>query len=110
MKVKSPLTLSNLDNLEDLVRYVSQSIGDLTQVVNGHISLTDNCETSLVSATFTAANSTISVDHSLGRMPKGYLVAGLTTAIQIFDGNQSNTENVIYLQSSGAGVAQLLVF
>lgn len=110
MKISGIQDLANVESWEDLRRFSSQIINRLVDAVNGKLSFGDNLESSQISVTFSAANSTISVDHTLRRIPSGYIVTGRSANIQVFDGNTPNTDKKIYLQSSGAGTAQVLVF
>lgn len=110
MKIKSVLSLSNLKTLEDLVRYVSQFADAVSLVVNGRIEIQDNLFVSSVTADFTAPNTTVGVAHDLGRVPVGYLVTGLGSALIVFDGTTTNTNSTLYVQASATGSARLLVY
>lgn len=110
MKIKTVQSLSNIDTLDGLIKWVSQMATDIVNVINGKVSLTDNCQTSLVTVNFTAANTEIPVPHSLGMVPQGYLDAGKSAAITVFDGTTSNTSSTLFVKSSGVGTAKLLIF
>lgn len=110
MRVRSVLNLGALNSWEDLRRYCSDSITQIITVLNGRVSVTENLETSLVSATFIAASSTITITHTLQKIPDGYIVVGKSANFVVFDGNKTNTDAVIYLQASAAGTARVLVF
>lgn len=109
-KIKTPLTISNVETLEDLRRYTSQALDEIVGAINGRISLSDNVQATIKSVTFSGANATVSVDHGLGTSPSGYFVVGLSTAITVFDGNRSSDSANLYVQASGAGTARLLIF
>lgn len=110
MKLKTVQTLINVQSWEELRRYTEIFRNDVVSLLNGNVSLTDNARTALVTVTFPGASSTQAVEHDLGFTPSGYLVAGKTAAIQVFDGTGTNDERFLYVQASGAGTARLLVF
>lgn len=110
MKLKTSITVSNVSTWEELRRFVSQMTSDLVDIINGHISFTDNCDISLITVSFPGSGTTVKTAHGLKRMPTGYIVAGLSASLVVFDGNKANTTDDIYLQSSAAGTAQIMVF
>jgi len=110
MKLKLPLDLKSVGSFEDLRRFTSLCIKEIVDLVNGSIDVVDNLSVSLVSVTFSGASTTVEVSHTLGRVPRGYLVAKLSTGIVVFDGNGTNTDALFYVQATGAGTATLLVF
>jgi len=85
-------------------------IKEIVDLVNGSIDVVDNVNVSSVSVTFSGASTTVEVPHTLGRVPRGYLVAKLSTGITIFDGSGTNTDSLLYVQATGAGTATLLVY
>lgn len=110
MRIKTIQDISNVKSWEELRRYASQILGSLVDVVNGNLDLVDNCSTSLVTVTFPSANTTVNANHTLGRIPQGYIVVGRSTAIHVFDGSGDSTSSYITLQASAAGSATLLIF
>lgn len=111
MKVKVPTTFVNADSLPELSRLISIAFDQVVAAINGRMDFVDNCQTSLVSATFTGSGQTLAVPHTLGKTPRGYIVAKSSANIVIYDGaTGTNNETVLFLQSSGAGTVSLLVF
>lgn len=110
MKVVGPSDVSNVATWEDLKRFVSQITKSTVDLVNGKITFMDNFDALTISVEFTAANTTVIVPHGLNRIPAGYLVQGLTAALTVYDGNQANTTENIYLQASATGTARILVY
>ncbi len=109
MKIKGATDLTQFNTLAEVKAWVSKFLAEVAQVVNGQLSLTDNVKATIISATFAAPNTEISVAHPLGRAPTGYLVVGLTVSMSVFDGTSQNDSERIYLRSSAAGVARLWV-
>jgi len=110
MKLKTVQSISNLTELPELIQFLSGFQQDVVTTLNGNLSLVDNTNGTLISVTFSAASTTVQVSHLLKRTPTGYIVAGRSANIQVFDGNQSNTTQFLYVQSSGAGIAKLYIF
>ena len=111
MKIKGPQTISNTETLEDLRKFTDQIISQLVSVVNGKIDFDDNLDTSIVTFTFPAANTTYSVSHSLDRQPIGYSIIGKNISTDIYDGVGSSTEKAIFLRSSVANATvKVMVF
>lgn len=110
MKLKIPLTISNLQTWEDLRRFVSVMISDVVSLLNGKVDLVQNCSTSVVSITFPTANATNSVQHTLGHVPNGYIVISKLASGDVYDGNQENTTQTIFLRCTVATTVRLLVF
>lgn len=109
-KVKVIQDISNITTLDDLVRYSSIITNSIVSAVNGGLDFTDNCNVSNVSVTFPAANVQVKVTHTLNRIPQGYLVAGRATNLQVFDGTSAMNSSEIFVQSSAAGTAKLLIY
>lgn len=109
MKIKAGSAVSNLDT-EEFKRYVSIWIDQASDVINGRLSLSDNFDAQFISVQFSAINTQVEVGHTLGRIPQGYIVVGLSAALTVYDGNATNTSAVLYLKSSAVGTARLFVF
>lgn len=110
MKVKTILDVSNVQTWQELQRYSAQILKSFLDVINGNVDLVDNCSTSFVSVTFSAANTETKVAHTLGRTPQGYIVAGATADVRVFDSSSASTADAIFLKASGAATVRLLVF
>jgi hypothetical protein len=110
VKIQSPKSPTNVEDWIELKRFTSIALDDILSVLNGNIGFTDNCLTTLVSVTIGTANKDVEVRHNLGFTPNGYIVAGLTKNMVIFDGTQAATKTTLYVQGSASGVARLLVF
>lgn len=109
-KVKTVQDVSNADTWEDLRRYVSIVLDDILAAINGRITLTENCSTQVVSATFSTANATVTIPHNLKRVPSGYILCGASVAMSLYNSATSNTVSNIYVKSNAVGTASILVF
>lgn len=110
MKIKVPQTISNVSSWEDLKRFTSQIIDQIVGTLNGRISFTDNCQTAILSVTFTSANQDLVVAHPLGVIPQGFILVGSTVSLNLYSGTLPSTPEQITLKSSAIGVAEVLVF
>ena len=110
MKIKTTQNVANLKTLEELIRYCGKTFQDILAEFNGRVDLLDNCATELLDLTFTSSGVEVSSKHNLGRAPRGYLVAGASAAIQIYDGQSVNTSEFIFFRANGAARAKVLIF
>lgn len=110
MKVKTVQDFNNVDNWEDLRKYSSQVVKAIIDVVNGNLDFSSNIRSSIITAQFTVATSDQQVAHGLGTVPSGYIVVGRSSNFNVFNGISPNTSDNIFLASSGAGTATILVF
>lgn len=110
MKLSIPFDISNIDNLSDLVRYTTQVIKQVSDVINGKVSFPDNIDGKFISVVFNVANSTQEISNPLGRVPVGYIPTSLSSGMIIYNGVKSNTASAIYLQATAIGTASIFVF
>lgn len=110
MKLQIPLDLSNLGNTPDLVRYISQAMKQIVDIINGNISITDNLSAKILTVVFNAPNNEVGTNHSLGRVPVGYIPTNLSAGMIIYNGTSSNTTGIIYLKATAVGTVQVLIF
>jgi hypothetical protein len=90
-------------NLADLV-------DQLSFIINGNIGIFDNVKLCTTSANFTTANTNLYVEHTLGRVPRGYIVIRRNGNILVYDGSLEWNQYGIYLKGSTTGRVTLLIF
>ncbi len=111
MKLTLPRNVSNLNDAEQLGRYVQVAFDDIQNVINGNIEFNQNIGAKQIDASFFVANSDLAFSHGLGRIPQGFFVVGLDVASIIYNGASKNTADLIYLRASVAPVnAKVMVF
>ena len=111
MRIKFPFEISNLKpDDKDFVNYTAQILNALVATVNGDISLVDNGRTSLVRVLFNIANTQQAIQHTLNKVPVGYIQVGAVAAAQLFNGTSANTSSILYVQSTVATTVTLLIF
>ena len=110
MKVQSLTQFTNIGDLSDLTRKLTQFAQETANVINGNLTLSDNVDAQVITAEFTVANTQASFSHTLGRVPRGYIPVALTANMVIYDGTIKNDINKLYLRASVAGTAKLWVF
>lgn len=101
--------------LQDLKPYeINLEFFNLKNVVNGRIQFgtTDgknrNVDGQMVSATFGAANTDLTIIHNLGAIPVGYLVFRNSNGGVIYDGSVAFTKTTITLRSTVANTVALI--
>lgn len=102
--------IENIREDKEKFRYIQLYLQDNTNQVNGGLEILKNLRQSVVSATFTSANTDTTFNHSLNSVPNGFIVIWLSAAMTVYNGsiNASNTQ--ITLRSSAVGTAQVLLF
>lgn len=119
MKLKFPVSISNSSTLEELIRFTSVALERLQTIINGNINygdniagkadLLNNVNVQVITIVFPSA-TTVAAAHTLGSVPRGYIKAGASAAMSLSNGNQPNTASTIYIASSAAGTAKVMVF
>lgn len=107
MKV-SQFDTSNL-NQADFMVFVSKMLNDVKSILNGGLLVQDNCSFKVADVQFTAANSEVKINHSLGRLPLGYILIGASAAMSLYNGVTASSVQDIYVRSSATGSATILV-
>lgn len=94
---------------EQVQEYVDKFCNNVVEVVNGGLDF-GNFNGKSMSVTFSSANVDTAVPHNLGRVVGSYLVLSCSAAMQIYNGTAQSTGAILYLRSSAAGTAQIIVF
>lgn len=102
--------VSNLKDVNQLARFCSINFGNIINQINGAIDFQSNLFVSIITANFTAANTSTKFTHTLGRIPQGYILAKSNVSTTIFDGSKDNTSTAIYLQASIIANCLVVVF
>lgn len=110
MKIKTYQNLSNIETLQEYIRFASAAIGDIITEINGRLSFQENMQAQTLVVELPASGQQIGVPHGLGFVPNGYLVIKRNAAVTVYDGATENTKETIYFRSTGAGQATVLVF
>jgi hypothetical protein len=108
-RVTSQPNIANLSTPEEIARFTSIAVNDLNTQINGNIEFGLNIKSSTVDVEFGAANTDVRAPHGLGRIPIGFLVAGLNVAATIYNGSQANDASFVYLRSSAPCTAKIIV-
>lgn len=111
MKLTLTKNVSNLTDVAQLAAYVQQTFTDLQSVINGNVEFIANISVDQITANFITSNSDAVFQHTLGRIPAGFIVVGLDSPAIIYNGAATNTTALIYLRSNVANInAQVMVF
>lgn len=94
---------------EEVQKYVDLFCQNVAEVVNGQLDFQTNFNSSVVSRSFSSANTDTVISHNLGRVPTGYLVASKSVSSDIYDGSSSASSSTITLKASVAPVTVTLV-
>jgi hypothetical protein len=106
-KTKFNLNLSNVPTWQELRRYASQSLNNIYQQVNGGLNFKDNMDMAgPLTAVFTSTTSPLTISHSLGRVPIGFIEINTTAPMVVYAPQGASygwTESVVYLQTTAVG-------
>lgn len=95
---------------EQAQRFIDLFCQDVIDKVNGKLDFATNFNCKVLTVKFTAANTDAAVQHNLGRVASNYILAGQTVAMQVYNGASTNTSTTLYLRSTAAGSATVIVF
>lgn len=107
------LQIENFSNLDDkeFRRKVSIVFDRVIHILNLGILFSDNFDATTVdNVTFTTAGVDVAVPHNLGRTPVGYMIQSQSTSAVIYAGASQNTDKNLFLRSTGANVARVMVY
>lgn len=107
-KVTAKMSVANVETLEELKRYVSIALSDIALQINGGITFSDNISNKIIPFQFTAANSTFTIPHGLGRVPL-FWTSGSITANSVIYQTQDPDGVSLYLAASAVCNAKILV-
>ena len=106
--IKATSSITDLDEMPEKFRYIQLFLQSTLDVVNGRLTLAENHLIKTVGVAFSATDTDVSVNHGLGRAPRGYLVVSQTSAMIIYSGSVSATKTTISLRSNATGTAQIM--
>lgn len=105
--------IPQIDNQPDFKaasRFIDSALTALITEMNGRLQFGDNISAVQATVIFPAATSTVTVVHSLRRVPSGFLVIKLDAAMTVYAPTLPPwTADKIYLRSSAIGTATLWI-
>jgi hypothetical protein len=109
------MKISNFDvksvaTIDDIKRFISNTITQIINIVNGKITFKDNFDGASISTTFSSANVDTPVVHNLGRNAIGYILVTASASMSVYTGSQAGNTTTIFLRSNNPGSATLLVY
>lgn len=107
-KLRSFTDIGNIQDVQGLVKYLSQVMLELQPLVNGKIEFDDNIKSKTVTTYFQSANTDVKVGHGLNKIVS-YLVINKTASTDIYHGTGTDTNSYIWLRSTVAGVTVTLI-
>lgn len=110
MKIKPPQSVSNVTSLEDLKRYVSQTLDLVVNEINGRLIFGENIRGQILTVPFPTPNIDVTIPHQLNRVPDGYFLVGSNAAMSLYDASSASNGQNAYLRSSSAGTARIFLF
>jgi len=97
---------TDLQHSKDIERDITRFLKQLLSQFNGNIEFHKNVRSSsLLTFSFTAVDTNITVNHDLNRIPVGYLAVSLTVPMSIYIGSLPWSSTSITLKSNTIGTA-----
>jgi len=113
MKVQASSNFDNIETYDNFKRFITRFSQEVTQILNGNVSLTDNFAGQSISVSFAAPATNQTIAHTLGRLPIGYLLLRNSSGMVLYDGSVAAevfTRSTVTLRATVAGTATILVF
>lgn len=107
-KISTAINISNVTNLNDLLRFLSPLLIQIQSVINGNVEFESNIFADQINVSFSGANVETRTPHNLGRVPFGYFLIGSNAAVQIYNTTASD-KNFIYPKASAKANVSLMV-
>lgn len=102
--------VSNAPDWTELRRAVSMAFKSIYELLNGRLNFSDNLRGKIIDVSFVASNTDTVIIHNLGFIPSYYLVIKSNVATQIYTGDGSWTNELIYLKASAISNCSIFVF
>lgn len=110
MKVRARSDLSNIKDLDTHIARTSEVMSDVVDALNGKVDFQSNIQNQMVNVNFTAINTDLAINHTLGYVPTGYMRHGGTNTGNLIDGKTPWTKTTIYLQATATGAVSVMIF
>lgn len=114
MRITGEPSISQVDSLDDLKRYLAIYLAKLPQVLNGQVTFGDNIRSAgPLTVTFDYSGQVVAVNHNLNYVPAGYWVVYQNAAVIVYAadfGAYPWTNTQIFLTANGAAIAKVIVF
>lgn len=107
--IKNHLDLSNIKELDELVRFTSQAINQIHDILGGAVEFDSNILSQTVQIRFSQANVFQAVTHSLNRKGLRYIVVDKLAACDIYHDATRDNVSQIYLASTVATTVTLIL-
>lgn len=109
-KITSGADSPNTKDLPSLITFVNMFSNDVSAALNGGLTFQDNFASQIKDVTFDHSNTEQTIEHTLKKVPTGYLVIKAAAATNIYTGSTSWTNKLIYLKVDVATTVTLLLF
>lgn len=113
MKLSRIPDISNLkpEQLADVIKFVAIGFKDIYDALGNRLSFADNFGSQIIDVSFTAANTDLTIQHTLNRVPTGYVVLRSNAAATLYDTGGTNwNKTAIVLRSSAIANVTVMVF
>lgn len=89
-------------------RFLTGYTRELTDIVNGNLEFGLNIKSQMITSEFPQLVE-VGIQHSLGRLPLGFITIANNTNCVLFSGPSFNTVNTIFIKAGSICTATILV-
>lgn len=94
-KLKYQPDLSNIKTLEDVVKFYSQAINQVHDILDGRVELDTNIDSQTVTYFFAQANTSYMITHKLNRLGLKFIVADKSISCDVtHDATRDNISQI----------------
>jgi len=101
--------LSNIKDLPTLIKYVSQAINQIHDILGGTVEFDSNINSQTVQIKFSAANTYQFITHTLKRKGLRYIVVDKSVSCDVYHDASRDTTSQICLASTVATTVTLIL-
>jgi hypothetical protein len=110
-KIKAVTDVGNVESIENLRRYLQQTLSLIVETINGNLELNDNIKLKIVEINFVESNVDTSIAHGLNKIPTGFIQIGSNVASIVYSGVRPADSQFLYLKSNvSPAKVKLLIF
>lgn len=101
--------LSNIKDLDLLVKYTSQAISQLQDIIDGGIDFDLNIASQTIVVTFSASNTEILVNHTLNRTGLKFIVVDKSVTCDVYHNAKRDNASQICLSCTVATIVTIIL-
>lgn len=107
--IKYHVDLSNIKDLPTLVKYSSQAVNQIHDILGGKVEFDSNILSQTLTVTFATANTSLLIDHNLNKKGLRYFVIDKSTPCDVYHVASNDTKSQICLACNVATTVTIIL-